>query len=315
MAKRKIKSKLKKVSIILVILILAFFYWLNYKTSADPDFATYSRGFKTESVSAYELVNGIFDDGLKRMDEYAKLSHIVYRDKGYEEITTFKNWKQLLIPMENIEPEDKDRKVLEGLHYELWELNETDETIVAIVFRGTNAASDWWANIRWFRRIVDRTTWDHYHQLHKISQSIVDSIKSKHSQTKNLKIVSAGHSLGGGLAQFMAYSIPEINYVYAFNPSPVTGYYDVKPRSKRNENKKDAMIYRIYESGEALSFARKLMTILYPVPLFKTKDPALIRIRFSFSTGDDPLSQHGMNVLAKNLSNYQRDRDFKLPDK
>ena len=110
-----------------------FFYWLNYATTAKPDFATYSIGFKTESVSTYDLTNGNYDKELSRMDEYAELSDIVYRRDGKEEVDTFNNWKRMLIPMENIEPEDKSRKVLDGFYYELWKLEDNYETIVAIV--------------------------------------------------------------------------------------------------------------------------------------------------------------------------------------
>lgn len=199
-----------------------------------------------------------------------------------------------------------------NLYFEAWGLNEeSDETIVAIVFKGTEFSNldDWGANFRWFIKGVNKTTFDHYDHLGKIDSAMVDAIKNHYSSgDKKLKIVSTGHSLGGGLAQYMAYSIPEINFVYAFDPSPVTGYYDVKPRKRRIENKKGAKIYRIYESGEGLTFARKFMTILYPVPLFKTKDPAIIRIRFDFKTGEDSVDQHSIEDLAESLRKGKKEK-------
>lgn len=59
------------------------------------------------------------------------------------------------------------------------------------------------------------------------------SIKLRHAGNKPLKIIATGHSLGGGLAQFMAYAIPEIDLVYAFNSSPVTAYYDVLSKDRK----------------------------------------------------------------------------------
>lgn len=288
--------------IIITVLSFTFFYWLNHVVKANPDFATRSLGFKTKTISTYELINGT---ELERITEYAELCDIVYRRVGKEEQNTFGNWTRILIPIENIKPKD-DTKVLKGLYYEVWQSTKSDETIVAIVFRGTKERSDWSANTRWVRRLFDKMTWDHYDQINKILDTIVSSIKSKHSKTERLKIVSIGHSLGGGLAQFTAYANPDIKYIYAFNSSPVTGYYDIKPRSKRIENQKDTVIYRIYESGEALSFVRNFMTILYPVALFQTKNPAIIRIRFNFHTGKNPIFQHSITKLVENLKNYQR---------
>lgn len=310
-----LKFKFRKMNLLLILVLFAFLYWLNYIIHSKAEFANYTKGINTVSVSTYELTNGQHDKELVRMDEYAKLCDIVYRCGPNEKLDTFLNWKRMMIPMENVDPEDKSKIRLNGFYYELWELKEIDQTIVAIIFSGTNEFSDWLANFRWIRRLFSKRTWDHYDQLNKISNKIVESIKNNHSvENGKLKIVTAGHSLGGGLAQFMAYSIPEINFVYAFNPSPVTAYYDVKPKSTRIENKKDLVIYRIYESGEGLSFVRTFMTFLYPAPLIFTEDPAFIRIRFSFATGDDSVEQHTMCHLAENLTKCKRDRNYK-PDK
>jgi len=306
------KLKFKIMSIIIIVIISGMLYWLNYISTASPGCATYSIGFTTKTISTFELINGRPDKELKRIDEYAELCDLVYRAAGKEHLDTFLNWKLLKIPMENLKNYDDGKRFIEGLYYEIWELKEQDKTIVAIIFRGTNVPTDWFANFRWFKSIFSRHTWDHYDQLNSISLNLINTIKQYYnSDLGNVQIVAAGHSLGGGLAQFMAYATPEINLVYTFNSSPVTGYYDIKPNSRRNENKKNAFIYRIYESGEALSFARKWMTFLYPAPFFNTKDPAIIRIRFSFSTGVNSIYQHSMSMLAENLRIYKSDKNVK----
>lgn len=303
------KSKLKKMGIIVIVLIIAFFYWLYHASIADPGYATYLIGVTPEVVSTYDLTNGNYDEELIRLDEYAELSDIVYRRPEKEKIDTFLNWEKLPISIDDFQSNLPGKS---NLYFEAWGLNEeSDETIVAIVLRGTEFSNldDWGANFRWFIKGVNKTTFDHYDHLGEIDSAMIDAIKNHYSSgDKKLKIVSTGHSLGGGLAQYMAYSIPEINFVYAFDPSPVTGYYDVKPRKRRVENKKDAKIYRIYESGEGLSFARKFMTILYPAPLFKTKDPAIIRIRFDFKTGKGSVGQHSMEDLAKSLRKGKKEK-------
>ena len=170
-----------------------------------------------------------------------------------------------------------------------------DSTIIAIVFKGTENLNDWKTNLRWFRKFLTINTNDYYDQLNETSDSIMNEIINIVAND-SIKIITAGHSLGGGLAQFMAYRINEIKQVYAFNPSPVTGFYDV-PKSERKKNKQGCKIYRIYESGEVLSTFRKLMTILYPAPLIKTKNPALIRIRTSFTSDTSTITQHSICLL------------------
>jgi surfactin synthase thioesterase subunit len=79
---------------------------------------------------------------------------------------------------------------------------------------------------------------------------------------KSATLFSTGHSLGGGLAHEFAYSlpradIPRVSKVFAFDPSPVTGYYSVG-KSLRAENSENLLIDRIYERGEVLAYLRSL---------------------------------------------------------
>ena len=296
------------ITILIIVLALSLLiYWLIYLSKTNPNKATYTRGTSNKTYNTTQLLNGQFDNNLLRLNEYAELSDIVYRRDGKEKVQSFLNWKLIPTPMIDAQPKDRKKKKLPGFYYEIWELDEaTDVKVVAVAFRGTLKSMDWVANLRWVRRLFYRKTWDHYDQLKAINASMIDSIHDRFASShKEIQIVSTGHSLGGGLAQYLAYLNPEVKHVFAFDPSPVTGFYDVKPRSKRNENKKGIMIYRVFESGEGLSFIRKMLTFIYPAPLLLTKDPALIRIRFSFKTAKNALNQHSIRDLANSLLEYK----------
>jgi len=284
----------------LLLIIVLFISWLIYAAQATETITVYSKGFKNHNVNSHDLVNGKFDPKLQQIDEYAMLSSFVYEPNEDKKVAQYKNWKKSKLSVIESGRED----ALKGLYYEVWFHQKEDQpTIAAIVFKGSESANDWKTNARWIRKLINPKTYDYYDQLNDTADTLISQIKNE-ANPKSIVIVTAGHSLGGGLAQFMAYRINEIKTVYAFNPSPVTAFYDVDAKT-RKQNKQDCNIYRIYESGEALSPIRKLMTIIYPVPLFKTKNPALIRIRTSFITGKDSVKQHGIIPLAQKLTSIK----------
>ena len=129
---------------------------------------------------------------------------------------------------------------------------------VSIAFRGsTLSTADWLTN---FDPVTGYVVDDHYRQLRRNIDAIIKKITTLdcYRRAKNPQIVSVGHSLGAGLAQFSALANnparSRIVKVFAFDSSPVTGasYID-KHVQMQNA---DAEIDQVYQSGEALQRLR-----------------------------------------------------------
>lgn len=116
-------------------------------------------------------------------------------------------------------------------------------------------------------------------------------------------LYSTGHSLGGGLAQQFAYALPDmqgvprIQQVYAFDPSPVTGFFSVEKRL-RDTNRKGLEIDRIYERGEILAIARSLTSLFWKP---SAKAPAIRGVRYNLFYTCNPVAGHSMKMLAGKL--------------
>lgn len=152
------------------------------------------------------------------------------------------------------------------LRAEVWSNAATRQVVVA--FGGTAASSwdDWKANLRWVLAFFDPT--DEYTVLtDTFVPTFVQEYQRRESEPdwtwlKDARVISTGHSLGGGLAQRFAYSlqaksgIPTVKEVYAFDPSPVSG----KRSSPDFPEQADGLtIYRIYNRGEILASLRSLV--------------------------------------------------------
>jgi pimeloyl-ACP methyl ester carboxylesterase len=121
-------------------------------------------------------------------------------------------------------------------------------------------------------------------------------------------IYSTGHSLGGGLAQQFAYALPDallqqgqnlprVIQVYAFDPSPVTGYYSLE-KQIRMQNSKGLRTDRIFERGEILAVVRSFLALVRPPSMM---NPAVRAVRYSFEGIRDPIYAHNIGRFAKAL--------------
>lgn len=181
--------------------------------------------------------------------------------------------------------------------------NECNE--VSIAFRGTVGSflgDSWFSNYGRYGSPYD----DYYHQLRRNVSGIMKSIQNldcyKRAKFKPL-IVTTGHSLGGGLAQFVALATKpgdlQVAKVFAFNSSPVTGAR-ILDRQLRESNAYRLTIDHIYESGEALAYARATPLQDYP-PLASRCDPLVRTVEVRAARGT-ALKLHGIELLATNLT-------------
>lgn len=178
------------------------------------------------------------------------------------------------------------------------------------VFRGTEAkhGKDWISNFRWFLRPpVDHYTLTSGEVVKELRDWLEEKI-SRHQATPEIRLVAVGHSLGGGLAQHLAYaflapaSAPEmrISRVYAFDPSPVTGWFSAD-KNLRERNADGLLIDRVLEDGEALSYVRDLLAIILPP---SESRPAIRGMKFNFKHSLNPFSNHSMRLIACSLAKY-----------
>ncbi len=135
---------------------------------------------------------------------------------------------------------------------------------VVIAFRGTDFTklNDWKSNLRWITRFLPGE--DQYNVLHRRSKEIIDralnGAKKLLPETRSFAIYTTGHSLGGGLAQSLAYTDRRVEGAVVFNPSPVTGYSTVVRDDEVNCN---VRLLRVYERGEALQYVRSFIRQFY----------------------------------------------------
>lgn len=219
----------------------------------------------------------------RRLQDYAALAAIVYRDGASDRISVPQGWSRSTDPSDTVDSHT-------GLYFEVWE--HAHET--AVVFRGTQFLEwrDWWSNARWLTRFLpiglDQYTF--------VAQCIADVVRRARARRPGVAMVAVGHSLGGGLAQHAAYAHPDIKRVVAFDPSPVTGFRSIS-RAARDRNKVGVFIERVYEAGEILSFVRGAIRGLLSL---STADPEIVEVRFNFRAFG-LITQHSMEQLVLDL--------------
>lgn len=192
------------------------------------------------------------------------------------------------------------------LRVQVW-VNQS-KNAVAVTFGGTVVGNDkdWISNLRWFIPFHE----DEYTETVQVfnpafAEEFVNGIREKMPDPRTVILCSTGHSLGGGLAQQFAYSlplcpeVPRVAKVYAFDPSPVTGYFSVNSKV-RGANKTGLLIDRIYERGEILAYLRSITNFVHTPP---AKNAEIRQIRYNLFYTVNPFKGHSISELAAQLWN------------
>lgn len=186
--------------------------------------------------------------------------------------------------------------------------------VVVVAFGGTVFSSwkDWRSNLRWFDPFQN----DEYTlTAGDFSRAFRDEFARKantpgQEYLRKALVHSTGHSLGGGLAEQFAYAVPpaadgmpQVTKVYAFDPSPVTGFLSVK-RVIRDENKQGLKIDRIYERGEVLAIVRSITSAVHKP---SARNPEVRQLRYNLFGNDrfgltNVIAGHSIQQLACGLN-------------
>ena len=172
---------------------------------------------------------------------------------------------------------------------------------ISVAFRGTVGAtwSDWLSNVD---PISHHFADDYYLQLRRNINAIIRRINNLDCYKRaprRPQIVSVGHSLGGGLAQFAALankpSEPRIAKVFAFDSSPVTGA-SLIDKQTLSQNAEGLEIDRVYQTGEVLARVRQYYE---QFPKSSSACRPLVRtVVFDAWRGPSSVEMHSMAQLA-----------------
>jgi hypothetical protein len=226
--------------------------------------------------------------------------------------------------LDNPNCKTRGRRISSGPTFHVWvrypQNQKTTCNEVSIAFRGTNVSSDWWANLRYINPL-ERWTDDHYRQLRRNIDAIITRIVNLpcyKRATPSPQIVSVGHSLGGGLAEFAALANnpanPRIVKVFSFNASPEVAS-DLIDKNTLATNAERLEIDRVYQLGEPNYYARTYFREDFPQSRLRCR-PQVRNVQFGVFGDAGVLDLHKMQGLAREFVRLSRNEDkYRTPDR
>jgi hypothetical protein len=261
---------------------------------------------QSKDTVVYRTADGVWlqnlDRGVLRQPEYKNFEQLQYyavlSAQVYGETTQSSDANipldcKLIADETSVATLTQKGKTVSGLRFQVWYWSSEKQLIIA--FRGTGKRlGDWFSNFRWVTRFIPGVH-DHYDMVRDNIESILSQVIALAGPVS--QIITTGHSLGGGLAQQAAYGSKNIKTVYAFNPTPITGYRNIDKPTLR-ENRKGIFIARIFEHGEILAYMRFGLRMFYKI---SGKNPEIVELRFNFSRKPGVIREHAMDALAQQV--------------
>ena len=172
---------------------------------------------------------------------------------------------------------------LSGLSYDVYYRDSANMLEVLTSFRGTDGwfNVDLIANLSWLTQWIN--PWDQYRQArYGFFEVLKRAVKVANGKSVSFTVV--GHSLGGGLAQYVAHTHP-CTAAVVFNASPVTNTWLTRSRN-------DApLVIRIYVEGDAFEML---------APTIKNT-PSEAVYRFSRRMFDPQKTEHPEFIYQHNM--------------
>ncbi len=305
-------EKLKTIKKYLIVISVIFFIFICYLiTKGIVDYKNYRQASTmvlvrddSRETNLNDIICGKEDENTLFFKAMVYFSASVYNDvikktygnKGewvFVEEVSVSNGDWLF--KEKMPPSNSEKWLVGGLKYSVWK--NVSKKIVVIVFRGTEGVIDFHSNLHWLFKYFD-FAFDQYEQLPVILDKIISPYK-----VEKYKFYTAGHSLGGGLAQHAVYQSSDVSKAFVFDSSPITGWTDLSTK-KQIENAIDSQIYRVHEHGEILEFFRYLIKggdMFYPG---SNQNPYIKEYQFNFDAGN-LFDQHNIDKLSDRINNIK----------